>query len=396
MLISTKRRAELSILLCIRHFFPIVGGAETQALHLARELKRQGLNVEIVTGRYGGAPRFETVDDVNVRRLFVGVYLPVVHELFFLASLAVYLIRARNTYDVIQLFQLQLSTLVAVIVGKQLLGKPVVTRSSNTKGSGVLAVWRAIPGHVHLLAFVFRHVNAVVALSTEMVRELREAGCFSASIRLIPNGVPPFASAGNGDRVRERLGIRPERLILISVGRLTVPKRHAVLIDALATMAKAPDPVDVCLVLLGDGEEKEELELQAQRAGVENLVFMPGVVSNVDDYLDAADIFVLPSSYEGLSNALLEAMNAGLPVVASRASGTVDLIQHGQNGLLFDADDRCMLVAHLRALANQPELRQQLGANAARTIREGYTIDKSTVRYIALYRELLDAKATGQ
>jgi len=109
----------------------------------------------------------------------------------------------------------------------------------------------------------------------------------------------------------------------------------------------------------------------------------------VVEHLMEADIFVLPSLAEGLSNALLEAMMCALPVVVSEIPGNVDVIEHNRNGLLFSAGEPIALVQCLDALLKQPELRGRLGKAARKTVEERYSLDNIAEQTISLYRKLL-------
>lgn len=382
---STDSNNGLSVLICIRHFHPTIGGAEIQALRLAKEFQRQGISVEIVTGRYGDVPKQEMVGGVCVRRLFIGIYIPIVHELFFLTSFAGYLFRTRSQYDLIQLFQLQLSTLIAILIGKLLLKKPVITRASNTKGSGVIREWQAIPFGRQLLGFIARRTDAVIALSNLMVDELRGAGFPSEKIVLIPNGVPTDIIYPARDEARKRFHISEDGIVFLTVGRLTATKRHGLLIDALALCSFE----DFELIILGQGEELRPLQIKVRRLQLEDKVRFLGEVENVFFHMAAADIFVLPSAYEGMSNALLEAMVSGLPVVASAVSGTLDVIMHGKNGMVFEPDNLRHLVQLLDDLARDAFLRQRLGKAGRQTVREQFSMSMSASHYLGVYNELV-------
>jgi len=125
------------------------------------------------------------------------------------------------------------------------------------------------------------------------------------------------------------------------------------------------------------------------QAGLTDSVVFTGRVDNVDDYLRVADIFVLPSTTEGMSIALLEAMAVGLPVVASRVSGTVDVIKHGKNGLLFEPGNGTGLTDCIISLIESPNRQAELGSQARKTVEQHFSLDRIADRYAALYGSLL-------
>ena len=187
---------------------------------------------------------------------------------------------------------------------------------------------------------------------------------------------------------RRTLNLPPERPILISVGSLQVKKNHTLLIDALKKVVQqGHQPL---LVLLGDGNQRKALEEQVAQLGLTKHVRFCGRVNNVDDYLRAADLFVLPSLVEGLSNALLEAMSYGLPCIASDIAGNRRVIRGGENGLLFALNDRLALSEVILALLSNSTEAKRLGEAAYQTIMAEYSIEQVAQRYLNLYQNLLD------
>jgi glycosyltransferase involved in cell wall biosynthesis len=114
-----------------------------------------------------------------------------------------------------------------------------------------------------------------------------------------------------------------------------------------------------------------------------------GQVANVDEFYQLSDIFVLPSYAEGMPNALLEAMACGLPVIASRIGGVVDVVEEGKTGILFESGNVAELSSALKRLLEDGALRRKLGAEARKTIIEKFSIDKVVYEYIGLYKKLL-------
>ena len=185
---------------------------------------------------------------------------------------------------------------------------------------------------------------------------------------------------------RVRLGLDPQSLLVVFVGRLTIPKMPESLLDAWIVARQ--DYPDTQLVFIGDGDKLPLLREKTTKAGLEQAVCFSGWVENVADYLNVADIFVLASASEGLPMAVLEAMAAGLPVVGSRISGIVDIVSHGENGLLFDPGNSGELARCLSTLMASQALRSKLGQEARRTVHERFSLDAVADRYLTLYRSL--------
>lgn len=181
----------------------------------------------------------------------------------------------------------------------------------------------------------------------------------------VANGVelPPPMSPCDRAAIRQAIGAPEGRAMGLFVGRLVAAKNLPCLIGALASLEPRQRP---WIALAGDGPLRAFIEELAATAGVSSNVCLLGEHKNVMQLMQAADFLVLPSHFEGQSNALLEAMAAGCPVVASAVGGTPELVEDGCTGLLFPANDDGTLAAAMARLAAEPALRTRL-AQAART-----------------------------
>jgi glycosyltransferase involved in cell wall biosynthesis len=144
---------------------------------------------------------------------------------------------------------------------------------------------------------------------------------------------------------------------------------------------------DAHLVIVGSGPEESRLK-ELSMAGV----LFVGQSSDTVRYLQAADLFVLPSSTEGLSGSLLEAMSTGIPVLATSVGGTPDVIQHGLNGYLIPSDNLNRLKQGLQTLLSDNDLRMRLGSNARLRILADYSLDQVAERLATLYHRLLEPR----
>jgi glycosyltransferase involved in cell wall biosynthesis len=201
----------------------------------------------------------------------------------------------------------------------------------------------------------------------------------------VPNGValpsPDHVAARD---VRQRLGIAPGRVVATIVSRLTEQKGYGDLAAALHRIEQSTDDTGIDLIVVGGGDGA----IARQFAGLARTqVHLVGQQTDVGPYLDTADIFLLPSWHENLSNALLEAMSYGLPVVATADGGNVEVLDHG-GGLLVPAHDPAALAEAIRHMAGSDSLRAQTGAAARRTVVEHYSLDRMAGSWDAHYRTL--------
>lgn len=187
------------------------------------------------------------------------------------------------------------------------------------------------------------------------------------------------------ERKRLELGIREGEILLGTAGRLDRQKGHAFLLDAMARLKHLP----LRLLILGEGPLRADLEGRLRRLGLEGRVLMPGEKPEALAWLSALDAFVLPSLWEGLPNALLEAMALGLPCLACRVDGVGEVVQDGQNGLLVGAADGESLARRIAELAGDEDLRLRLGRAAEETIRRRFSLPRMIAEYEAAYDEAL-------
>ena len=174
---------------------------------------------------------------------------------------------------------------------------------------------------------------------------------------VIPNPVlPPAVEIGETPFL-------PARPVVLTIGRLSREKGYDILIQAFAQVHKR-NP-DWHLLILGEGPQRAELEKLVSQFGLKGIIHLPGRVKNPFDYYRKADLFVLPSRFEGMPNALCEAMVHGLAVIAANYSaGVSEIVEDGVNGVLVPPEDIAGLAAALENLMTDPERRDRLGQQA--------------------------------
>jgi glycosyltransferase involved in cell wall biosynthesis len=231
-----------------------------------------------------------------------------------------------------------------------------------------------------------RIATRFVAIS-EAVREkvIESTGVAPERVVTVRNGIelPPPADPALRERRRAELGLSDGDPVAICVGRLSPAKGHPHLLRALALL-QGEFPRLTCL-LIGDGEERAALESLARELGVADRVRFLGFRSDVAEWLALGDVFVLPSNWEGLPIALLEAMAAGLPAVATRVAGSVEVIRDG-NGLLVPPQDPPALAAALRSLLTDRAAAARMAARGQADVRAHFGIAAVCARYVELYR----------
>ncbi|MEK7746408.1 MAG: glycosyltransferase [Elusimicrobiota bacterium] len=187
-------------------------------------------------------------------------------------------------------------------------------------------------------------------------------------------------------RLRGRIRVKPDDILVGAVGRLDEQKGHAFLIEAVAQL-RAANPVRC--VILGDGPLRSKLQGLIASLGVSNHVLLLGERPDVRDWLSAFDVFVQPSLWEGLPNSLLEAMAIGLPVVATRVDGMPEVVRHEVSGLLCAPKDAQALANAVRDLASDPVQRRRLGESAQQIVGENFLTRDMIGAYETAYSKVL-------
>ncbi len=238
-------------------------------------------------------------------------------------------------------------------------------------------------GQIRLQRLAYRFATKVVANSRAARQTLEAEGVAPESIAVIPNGVNPTFLAPV-----ER---RPAMRTILTVANLRAEKSHETLLAAAAAMVGAHP--DLRFQIVGDGPRRGELEQLAAALGLGGHVEFLGHREDIPALLAAADLFVLPSRSEAFPNGAIEAMAAGLPVVACAVGGLLDLVEDGRTGLLVPAGDADALRRALESLVSQPARANAMGAAARDAVRQHYSFDRMVGSFQELYRSGLPGHA---
>jgi glycosyltransferase involved in cell wall biosynthesis len=219
-------------------------------------------------------------------------------------------------------------------------------------------------------------------------RHLVEHGFPADKIMTIMNGVDAGRFVPEDPGVaRKMIGIPEKALVIGIVGRFGPFKRHAMLLEAFQTLA-AVYPSLHLLVVGGGGPEQKAISNKAKRHPYSDRIHLTGFQENPVPYYQAMDLLVVPSVNEGLSNAVLEAMACGIPVLANAACGNGDVIDEGKNGFVADLDSSEKLHLKLRQLLSEPaRLTAMRETCRDKAVRE-FSIDQMVSGYASLYREI--------
>lgn len=241
------------------------------------------------------------------------------------------------------------------------------------------------PALTPLIRETWRRAECVVA-KCDAEAMMIHAVAPGVKVTMVPNGVDirAFDSAARSHEGAVRF---------LCVGRLIERKGQRYIIEALAALTRAG--VQATLELVGSGDERPRLEALTESLGLRDRVRFAGYVPRdaIAQRYAAADVFVLPSYNEGMSVATLEAMAAGLPIIATRTGGLAELVEDGVNGLTFAWGDTAALTRHLTLLAGDRALRHRMGA-ASRSRAVAFSWDRMAAQYIELFESLVSPLAS--
>jgi glycosyltransferase involved in cell wall biosynthesis len=366
-----------------------VGGAERHLAMVLPELVRIGWRVSIYSLQ-GYGPLYDTL-----RAGGVNVILPplerrgrsVLMSIFRLAMTGIHLFVTllRRRPAIAHFFLPEAYLFGAPLALAAGIPKRVMSRRSLNDYQAQYRYYRNVEQVLH------RFMTAVLGNSRSVVLQLREERVPEERLGLIYNGIVMRSPAAltSGAAMRAALGIANDALVLILVGNLIRYKGHLDLIGALER-AKACLPKDWRLLLVGrDDGMGEELTAKAVQAGISDKILFLGLRNDIPELLEASDVGILCSHQEGFSNAVLEGMGAGLPMIVTDVGGNPEAVLDGKTGLVVPPRDPESLGEAIVRLAADPDVRRRFGEAGRRRVEEHFTLETCVQRYDELYRALL-------
>lgn len=233
-------------------------------------------------------------------------------------------------------------------------------------------------------------VNRYVAVSQSVKNKyVRQAKINPNKIEVIYNGIDleKFTTLPDKQTARQRLGFAPDEILIGYAAKMRRERNHAVLLRAFSALAR--DLPKAKLILAGDGPEKEKLINLARELKIEKQTIFLGNRDDVPLILRALDVFISLSTYEGMSVAILEAMAAGLPIVASDIAPNRELIENEKNGLLAPPFEPAIIAKKIITLLKNPDKKNSLGIMAHEKSKL-FTLDKTAVSFTKFYQTLVN------
>lgn len=386
------KRKPLRVCAISFYYSPEYSGSAVQAQNLIRFLNEIGVMTFVVTANLNTLQAIEHVGGNLVHRI------PVINGknkdlmvFSFWMSLARFLIKNRNSYDIIHAHG-TLQHGIASIVGK-VLGKKTILKIAMANSDIAFGQQGRIWGKIN--HYFVKNFDAYIATSKDIVQEFRASNLDSSKVLHIPNGVDtennaPLEKPDEKIALKVKLGL-PDCPLISFVGIINQRKNIDFILSCWLELKKKS--IAGHLLLIGPYEDTDPYFLSLrqfiEKEELQKSVSFLGFQESVTEYLQASDVFFFPSKQEGMPNVLLEAMACGLPCLTSKISGTEDLIEHQETGYILPLERRDLFVEVLCELAGDETKGRKVGRAAREFIVENYSLYKISNNYCELYRRLM-------
>jgi glycosyltransferase involved in cell wall biosynthesis len=235
------------------------------------------------------------------------------------------------------------------------------------------------------LRWAFRRSQAVIAVSENMRTELITALGWAGEIGVVVNGVP--GDKGDRSRIRGELGVTPDEFLIVAVGSYCRRKAH---LDLLLALEQIGNAVPWRVAVAGPpGDASHELHDFVETRGWQSRAHLLGPREDVRDLLAASDLYVMPSLWEGLPLALLEAMFSEKPIISTTAGGIPETVQHDEEAVLVPPSDPTSLAEAIRTMFENPTRAAQLAASGRRSAEARFSLDRMVQAYEETYYSVM-------
>ena len=388
MSLNNSQKAPKKILIFSLAYYPFIGGAEIAIKEITDRISSDDFEFDMITLRFDkNLPKFEKIGNVNVYRIGWGKERPTMENLvkfpmylnkvFFpdMAFLKAWTLDRKRRYDAMWCM-MSYSGFPAIFLHWLKRRIPIIL--TLQEGDSISHITRRLRIRIvgPIYKAIFKKASIVQVISTYLGNFARDMG-FKGDIEVIPNAVDTkFFSAkvseDNLNDLKEKLGKKEDDIFLITTSRL-VPKNGVE--DIIESLTYLPE--NYKLLILGIGPLEKELKNKVEKLGLKNQVNFLGQLgyTEIPQYLQVSDIFVRPSLSEGMGNSFIEAMAAGIPVVATAVGGITDFLHDRWTGVVVKVNDPKDVAEKVKLIAGDQALREHVVRQAQKLVFEKYDWD---------------------
>ena len=395
----------MRILILIPSYYPFIGGAEVFAQEIAERSVREGNQVDVVTSLWEkNQKEFEQINGVNVYRISI---LKGSHQLRYLTSISYVLsatikalrLHSKRNYSLVHSIMESSSGITGAIIRRVRNTPHLVTMQGGFFLERASVIRRIIVGGA--TRWCLRNADLVHSVSHHLVEQRADIYGVKATV-VIPNGTDvQMFHAMNKQELREKYGFSTDEKIILSVcpGIFRGAKAsfdaegYPNLIEALASLTV--DFPNLRLMIIGEGHKRDVFKTQSAKLGVEERISFLGFIPHQDlaPYFNMADVFIRPRTVEGQGIVYVEAMACGIPVIGANVGGTVDVIEHGKNGLLVSPHSVEEISGAIRLILEDETTRNRLIAEGLETVERRFHWEAIFGRINQIYMDLAKTKA---
>lgn len=364
----------------------VTGGAEMQALRLINAWLADGHEIRCI-----GRNLPEKIIETNNHTLMLHTISTIQNKgkalrvLSYFFSLSKFLLCNQSWPDIIYTrFLADAAVTISLLKRLKLLDCIVVSTPANAGERGDVYYLSSAPAGKLWVSLVNSQCNAINLIAPQMVADLRSANINRPIISQIPNGIPVHS--------QPPIETKNEIPYLISVGRLSAQKGYDIFLEALYKLKHTSVPFKAAII--GDGPERVKLHQLITQYGLQSHVKLLGELSqeDINKQLSKADIFVLPSRYEGMANAALEAMEAGRPLILSKCGGLDNYINSSMGWLAELESSESLYTCLVSALATDATTLNKMGIQNQAFVLNNFEITYIAKRYLQLFQSLIGHK----
>lgn len=362
----------MNIIMVINSFFPLVGGAERQAQRISEALVNRGHKVTVLTRHHRNLEEKVDINGVNIIRIKVG-NINKIKPIIFLIKTLIFVRKNKKKIDIVHGHSLNAPGLIVALIRKYF-KIPVVVKiagGGDKTGCEIIKMNNSgIKGKLKV-KIMNKYIDKFIAISKSIEKDLEIVGTSKHQVEYLPNGI---------DMNLFHKSSLESRRDFLYLGRLESVKGIDILLKAWMNIIKENENFPHKLYIAGNGSLKNSIPIDPS-------IKYLGNVSDVKKIILQNEFFILPSRYEGISNALLEAMALERVIIASNVGGNPDLISNNVTGYLFESENIKELKSIIWRVVSEKKERD-VGRRAREFLEENYNLEKNVSKLEKLYQEI--------